>query len=78
MCMFSAPKAPPPVVVPDAPPPIPDVQPSPQAQDPAVQQSRQDERQRRIRAASQNSTLVTGGQGLISQPATGLKTAYGQ
>lgn len=80
MCIFSQPKAPPPVVVPDPPNPLTIQQPAaaPQASDQAVQQQRTEDRQRRLRATQANDTLVTGGAGLTSQPATGLKTAYGQ
>jgi hypothetical protein len=42
-----------------------------------VQQARTDDRQKRLRAAQANDTLVTGGGGLVDQPATGLKNAFG-
>lgn len=43
--------------------------PIPQVQDPAVQSARENERTRNIRGAQANNTLVTGGQGLINEPA---------
>lgn len=77
MCMFSTPKAPA-VTVPEVPVAPQAPQAAPQESDPAVMQKRTDERQRRAKASAANSTLVTGGQGLI-QPAatTGLKQAFG-
>lgn len=72
MCGFMAPKVPPPAALPEAPAP------APQEQDPAVQQARNDARKRRQLATGANDTLVTGGQGLIDTPSTGLKTATGQ
>lgn len=72
MCGFLAPKAPPPAVLPQEP------QQAPQESDPAVQSAREDARKRRQLAAGANNTLVTGGQGLLDQPSTGLKTATGQ
>lgn len=72
MCVFSSPSVPAPAAIPASPPP------APQASDQAVQQAQDQARQQRTRAAAGNSTLVTGGQGLIDQPATGQRqaTAY--
>lgn len=72
MCGFMAPKSPPPAALPEAP------QQAPQESDPAVQQSREEARKRRQLASGANNTLVTGAQGLLDQPTTGLKTATGQ
>ena len=72
MCGFMSPKSPPPAALPEAP------QQAPQQSDPAVQQSRDEARRRRQAASGANDTLVTGGQGLVDQPSTGLKTATGQ
>jgi len=76
MCAFSQPKTPA-VAIPEA--PVAPAQPAaaPQASDPAVQTTREDERKRKQQAAAANSTLVTGGQGLIDTPNTGLKQAFG-
>lgn len=75
MCgsLVSAPKAPPPVEIPtpEAPPPTVDTG-TTQAVNAA-----QDARRRRI-AASQSSTLATGGQGLTDQPMTTSKQFFGQ
>ena len=78
MCMFSQPKAPPPVVVPDAPKAIEQPAPTPQGSDESVQQARSDDRARRLRAANANDTLVTGGAGVTTPAQTGLKSAFGQ
>ena len=72
MCGFMSPKTPPAAALPDAPAA------APQNADPAVQQSREDARKRRQAASGANDTLVTGGQGLLDAPSTGLKTATGQ
>lgn len=76
MCVFSTPKAPPAVSVPQV-----DQQPIPSAAAPeesaAPQQSRDQERLRKLRAAAGNDTLVTGGQGLTSPAATGTKQLFG-
>lgn len=79
MCIFSQPKTPAPVAIPEVPKAtaVKEVSATPQEQDVQVQQSRTEERQKRLRAAQSNSTLVTGGGGLVDQPATGLKTAFG-
>ncbi len=76
MCTFSAPKAPPPVAIPEVPVAPATPQAAPQESDPAVQQTRENERKRKQQQAA-SSTLVTGGQGLTSPAATGLKTAFG-
>jgi hypothetical protein len=73
MCGFLAPKAPPVAAIPEAPQST-----AAQESDPAVQQSRDEARKRRQAAAGANDTLVTGGQGLTTPAATGLKTATGQ
>lgn len=78
MCMFSAPKTPPAMSIPDAPTAVDAPPPPPQANDPAVQTAQDNSRQRRLAAVAGNNTLVTGGQGLTTPAATGLKTAYGQ
>ena len=79
MCSFSKPKAPPAVEIPAAPvaPPPPAAQ-APEQQDQAVAATRNDERLRKLRAAQENTTLVTGGQGLTAPASTGMKTLYGQ
>lgn len=81
MCIFSQPKTPAPVAIPEVPKAtateVKQPAAAPQEQDVQVQQSRTEERQKRLRAAQSNSTLVTGGGGLVDQPATGLKTAFG-
>lgn len=69
MCAFSQPKAPPAVVVPETPPMVPEPQAAPQESNPQVQASRDQDRMRKMRGAAQNNTLVTGGQGLLDQPA---------
>lgn len=76
MCAFSGPKAPV-VSVPDAPVAPQQPQASPQESDPSVQSSREDERKRRQLQSAANTTLVTGGQGLLDTPNTGLKSAFG-
>jgi len=50
---------------------------TPQQTDEATVAARQNERQRRLAASGQNSTLVTGGMGASGTASTGLKTAFG-
>lgn len=78
MCVFSSPKAPPPVSIPDAPPPVEQPAAAPQASDPSIQQSRLDARRRKLAASGANDTLVTGGAGIAAPAATALKTSFGQ
>lgn len=75
MCtsLLSTPKASP-VVVPEA-------QPAPaavQEGDAGVATAREDLRKRRLAASGANNTLVTGGQGLVSQANTGGGQLFGQ
>jgi hypothetical protein len=70
MCMGSSAPSPAPTPTPPAPPA--------QQSDPSVQAARDSERQRRLRAAAGNDTLVNGGAGLTGAATTGLKTALGQ
>lgn len=76
MCAFSKPSVPE-VSIPEPPPAVTPPAAAPQESDPAVQASRQDTRQRRMAAAQENQTLVTGGQGLVSPASTGNKQAFG-
>lgn len=71
MCFSSS--APSPAAVPVATPTA-----QPQTSDPQVTQARDDERNRRLQAAGGNNTLVTGGAGVSTPAATGLKQAFGQ
>lgn len=76
MCGGSS--SPPPVVMPAAPVAPAPVQATPQAQDPAVQQSREDDRLRRLRAQQANDTLLTGGAGVTGSANTATKSLFGQ
>jgi len=78
MCMFGGPKAPPAVAIPDPAPPPEQPAPAPQASDPAVQSRADSNRRQRLAANQQNSTLVTGGQGLTQPAATANKQLFGQ
>lgn len=70
MCIATQPTPAP--VIPAAP------QQAPQEQDPAIQSAKAVEKKKQQLAAAGNSTLVTGGQGLLDAPTTtGNKTAYG-
>jgi len=77
MCVLSKPK-PPAVALPQAPvtPQAPAA--APQAQDPAVSSARDNERRRKMRASSENNTLVSGGAGLTAPAQTATKSLYGQ
>jgi hypothetical protein len=73
MCMFSKPKAPPPVQIPTA-------DPVPSTPDPgtsAAQNAAQEDRKRRL-ASQAGDTMVTGGAGLAAPANTANKTLYGQ
>ncbi len=77
MCSFGGTPKAAPVIVPDTPVAPAAPQASPQQANPAVQQTREDERKRQRQQAAANATLVTGGQGIIDTPNTGLKSAFG-
>lgn len=84
MCSFKKPKAPAPVSIPAPAPAPPPPEPTvietqaPQVQDASVTEKRDDERKRRRQAAAANDTLVTGGQGVLSNAPTAGKTLFGQ
>ncbi len=81
MCVMSAPKAPPPVVVPPAPaastaqPVSAKPEQAPEASDMAAKTAA---KQRALKASGSNNTLVTGAQGLTQAASTGTKSLYGQ
>ncbi len=76
MCMFSTPKAPPPLQMPQAPPAAPAA--APQASDTTVQDATQKQKSQKMKAAAANNTLVTGGAGLTAPAQTGGKQLFGQ
>ena len=73
MCVFSKPKAPPPVDIPTATP-----APAPVDEGAAQAQSAKLDLKRKRIASQESSTLATGGQGLTSPANTTTKSLYGQ
>lgn len=52
--------------------------PVPQEQDPAIAETRNRERRRRLLRAEANNTVITGGEGLTAPAETGKKQLFGQ
>lgn len=75
MCVFKTPKAMAPVIAPE----VRTIETSTSIDSGAVeaQSARTSERKKRIAAGASN-TLITGGEGLTTQPATTTKTLFGQ